>query len=169
MEQPEAKDKCREQTILVFFIKSVLWNIGGREEQTASKQTEEYPASEHVRDIITARIFELFPSLQTAEMLSVHRLKYLSPVCSLVLIAVPTTSPPHDKYCSLLPSEARPCQDIAFSTRRMSVSRPFEPARSGDESVTAGVECSLIAASLMAGEDRRGGDDFCLPLFPPTR
>lgn len=83
--------------------------------------------------------------------------------------AVPTTSPYRDKYCSLLPSEARRCQDIAFSTRRTSVSRPFEPACSGDESVTAGVECSLIAVSLMAGEDPRGGDDFWLPLFPQTR
>lgn len=96
-------------------------------------------------------------------------LEPLSPVHSLVPVAVPTSSPPRDKYCSLLPSEARPCQDIAFSTRRMSVSRPFEPARSRDESLTAGVECRLIAASLMAGEDRRAGDDFCLPLFPPTR
>lgn len=59
LKQPEAKDNCREQT-LFCSLHSLLWNIGGREEQMASKQTAEQPEREHVRDMITVLIFELF-------------------------------------------------------------------------------------------------------------
>lgn len=163
---PRHKTTVENKLLLLFFLKFTeeYWWVGRAGGSHTTQVGERHGNGAYV----PAFLF-LFPtSLTNSERRWPSRRHQLRPAASCT-VAVPTTSPPCDKYCSLLPSEARRCQDIAFSTRRTSVSRPFEPACSRDESLAAGAEFSLIAASLMAGEDCRGGDDFWLPLFPPPR